>query len=68
MSKISSRSFGTNTGCGIRVLLYAAPCTCLKTFTPLVDCVIDDALSADVNKSDVLIVVGLLAKLWVFLV
>ena len=46
MFKLSS--FGTN--------------TCLKTFVPLVNCVIDDALSVPclpvVNKSDVPIVVG----------
>jgi len=42
MFKISS--FGTNTR--------------LKTFAPLINCVTDDALSAIVNKSDVLIMVG----------
>ena len=32
--------------------------TCLKTSVPRVNCIIDDALSANVNKSDVLIMVG----------
>jgi len=34
----------------------------MKTFAPLFNCVIDDALSASVNKSDVLIIVAL--RVW----